>query len=295
MNMTIRFTVLLFTIAFGHEVIAQGENRFKNFHGLVNPQTGDHFFEAEGYDIFLELVDNTLDEKGITKIKKKYNVKEAQLSTDSVTKLKILSGAKQMNGATAYYIFYLIPETAKKTTVVGFRRPDSRDIKLERDFVNSHIANKIPDFVYTKIAIDSIDFVGRTIQLGPICQWMSPHNIQCPDRGQMNWAIFDDLKQAEEYRDRHFATTKEKNLVNLKEEKWINLKFEGKETRALKTKMKIQVPKLVMGGSNVLVVYYVTGEVRGKYVTCILSQYTDDVSGDKLAPLLSEVLELIPE
>jgi hypothetical protein len=293
--MTIKVAILLFTIAFSHNVIAQGENRFKNFHGLVNPQTGDHFFEAEGYEIFIQLIDNTLDEKGIAKIRKKYNVKDAALTTDSVTKLKILSGTKQANGTTAYYVFYLIPETAKKTTVIGFARPDGRDVKLEQDFVNSHIANKIPDFVYTKIAIDSIDFVGRTIVLGPICQWMSPHNIQCPDRGQMNWAIFDNLKQAEEYRDRHFAITKEKNLINVKEEKWINLKFEGRETKALRTKTKIQVPKLIMGGSNVLVVYYVTGEVRGKYVTCILSQYTDDVSGEKLAPLLSEVLELIPE
>lgn len=47
-----------------------------------------------------------------------------------------------------------------------------------------------------------------------------------------------------------------------------------------------------MGGSNILIVYYVTGQVRGKYVTCILSQYTDDVNGDMLAPLLSEVLTL---
>jgi hypothetical protein len=293
--MTIKVAILLFTIAFSHNVIAQDENRFKNFHGLVNPQTGDHFFEAEGYDIFIQIIDNTLDEKGIMKIRKKYNVKDAALTTDSVTKLKILSGTRQEKGATAYYAFYLIPVTAKKATVVGFARPDGRDVKLEQDFVNSYIGNKIPDFVYTKITIDSIDFVGRTIVLGPICQWMSPHNIQCPDRGQMNWAIFDNLKQAEEYRDRHFAITKEKNMVSLKEEKWINLKFEGKETKALRTKIKIQVPKLVMGGSNVLVVYYVTGEVRGKYVTCILSQYTDDVSGDKLAPLLSEVLELIPE
>lgn len=84
-----------------------------------------------------------------------------------------------------------------------------------------------------------------------------------------------------------------KTLVDVKEEKWITLKFEGQETKALRTKVKIQLPKLEMGGSNILVVYYVTGQVRGKYVTCVLSHYTDDIGANKLPPLLSEVLELI--
>jgi hypothetical protein len=48
-----------------------------------------------------------------------------------------------------------------------------------------------------------------------------------------------------------------------------------------------------MGGSNVLVVYYVTGKVRGKFVTCVLSHYEDDKGANKLPPLLSEVLELV--
>jgi hypothetical protein len=109
----------------------------------------------------------------------------------------------------------------------------------------------------------------------------------------MSWAIFDNQKQAEEYRDTHFEITKNKNLTDIKEEKWIMLKFEGQETKALKTRVKIQLPKFAMGGSNILIAYYVTAQVRGKYVTCILSHYTDDVGADKLPPLLSEVMELI--
>lgn len=276
-----------------HALSGQDVNRFRNFHGIKHPDANADFFEAEGYDIFIQSVDNGLDDKGMTKIRKKYAVKDGALTTDSVLVLKTLIKTEQQNGVTAHFTYYLLPETDKKTTVIGFIRPKTRDVALERAFVTSWRENKIPSFVYTKLDIDSIDFVGRTIKLGPVCQWMSPHNVQCPNFGQMNWAIFDDLKQAEAYRDTHLEMNKNKNLVNVKEEKWIPLKFEGQETKALRAKIKIQLPKLVMGGSNVLVVYYVTGAVRGKYVTCVLSHYTDDAGADKLPRLLREVLELV--
>ena len=71
------------------------------------------------------------------------------------------------------------------------------------------------------------------------------------------------------------------------------MKFEGQVTKAVKTKIKLKVPKFAMAGSNILIAYYVTGLVREKYVTCVLSHYTDDVNANKLPPLLNEVLELI--
>jgi hypothetical protein len=287
-----RLTILTLLTVFGHGLFGQDENRFKNFHGLKQAQTNSDFFEAEGYEIFIHQVDIGLDEKGIIKIRKKYSIKDGQLVIDSVLNLKVLTWAEEKDGVNAHFNYYLVPVADKKSTVIGFIRLKTRDTGLERDFVKSHLSNSIPSFVFTNSEIDSIDFVGRTINLGPICHWMSPHNIQCPNYGQMNWAIFDNLNQAEEYRDTRFQMAKSKNLVDIKEEKWLPLKFEGKETKALRTKMKIRVPKLVMGGSNVLVVYYVAGEVRGKFVTCILSHYTDDISGDSLAPLLSEVLTL---
>jgi hypothetical protein len=288
-----RLTILILTTILSHGLLGQDENRFKNFHGIKHPQNNVDFFEAEGYDIFIQPFDNGLDEKGISKIKRKYSFKDGELTTDSVLNIKVLTRTEPKNGVTAYFTYYLLPGTEKKSKVIGFVRPKTRDIKLERDFVNSYLSNTIPSFIYTNLEIDSIDFVGRTIKLGPICRWMSPHNIQCPNYGQMNWAIFDNIKQAEEYRDTHLEMAKNKTLVDIKEEKWLTLKFEGHNTKALRTKVKIQLPKLVMGGSNILVVYYVTGQVRGKFVTCVLSHYTDDVGADKLPPLLSEVLELV--
>jgi hypothetical protein len=195
-----RLTILLFTTILSYGLFAQSVDRFKNFHGLKSPRGEEQFFEAEGYDIFIQSVDNGLDEKGILKIRKKYSAKDGQLTTDSLLNIKTLTGTKENSGIIAHYSFYLIPTQEKKTTIVGFVRPAERDLGLERDSVKSYLSNQIPDFVYTKVEIESIDFAGRIIQLGPICHWMAPHNIQCPDKGQMNWAIFDNLKQAEQYR-----------------------------------------------------------------------------------------------
>jgi hypothetical protein len=290
-----KLTIFLFITVSVYDLFGQTTDRFRNFHGLRDPYGRGEFFEAEGYDIFTQSLDIGLDEKGISKIKKKFSLKGVQLTTDSILNIKALIGSKELNGVIAKSALYLIPVEHDQTTVIGFARVKTRDVSLERDFVNSFVSLNIPNFVYTKSEIDSIDFAGRTIQLGPICHWMAPHNIQCPDKGQMNWAIFDNLTQAEEYRDSRLEMAKRKTLTNIKDERWITIKFEGHETKALRTRVKIQLPKLIMGGSNVLVVYYVTGQVRGKYVTCILSHYTDDVNVNEksLPPLLSEVIELL--
>lgn len=286
-----RIAILLLATVLSHHLIGQDKNRFKNIQGIIQDDAA--FFEAEGYDIFIQHVDYGLDEKGIAGIKKMYSFKKGELLVDSVVNLKLLTDIQQTNGVPIHSIYYLKPTKENRSTVIGFVVAKTRDIALEREFVKTYLAKNIPDFVFSPMEIDSIDFVGRTLRLGPICEWKKPHNIQCPDRGQMNWAIFDNLEKAEVCRDTHAEMTKNKGLVDLKEEKWIRLKFEGRETNALRTKIKIQIPKLIMGGSNILVIYYVTGLVRGKYVTCILSHYSDNAEENKLPPLLSEVLELI--
>src|SRR5258706_12019049 len=201
-----RLTILTFATILSHGLFGQDESRFKNFHGINHPQSNVDFFEAEGYDIFIQSVDYRLDEKGISKIKKKYSAEDGQLISDPLIAKdnRVLLRSEHKNGVVVYFTYYLIPDSESKTIVIGFVRPKTRDVMLERDFVNAYISNRIPSFIYTKLEIDSIDFVGRTIGLGSACHWMSPHNIQCPDLGQMNWAIFDSSAKAEEYRDTHY-------------------------------------------------------------------------------------------
>jgi hypothetical protein len=68
--------------------------------------------------------------------------------------------------------------------------------------------------------------------------------------------------------------------------------FEGIETKVINCKYKMKVPKVLNGGSNILIVYYVTQQVRGKYVSCILSYYENDANAGKLPYLLGQVIQL---
>src|SRR5438105_3415602 len=137
-----RLTILTLLTVLSHILFGQDEKRFKNYHGLKDPRGQGQFFEAEGYDIFIRSIDNGLDEKGILKIKKKYSIKDGQLITDSTLNIKKLTGIKEKSGVVAKYSFYLIPTQEKMTTVVGFVRPKTIDIDLERDFVKSYLSNQ---------------------------------------------------------------------------------------------------------------------------------------------------------
>ena len=49
-----------------------------------------------------------------------------------------------------------------------------------------------------------------------------------------------------------------------------------------------------MGGSNELIVYYVMAEIRGRYIACVLSHYSDEAKEGELSHLLSKVMQLVP-
>ena len=121
---------------------------------------------------------------------------------------------------------------------------------------------------------------------------MGPHNIQCPNYGQISWSTFRSTEKAKQSINANYQITANKKLGEVIEKDSVDVVFEGVETKALKTKYKIKIPQLIMGGSNILIIYYVAEEIRGKSIACVMSQYTDDVNAKELAPLLQEVMKL---
>lgn len=288
---TLQAAIILLMVGSVTLLFAQDNNRFKNFHGIV--VEGNHFFEAEGYEMFVRTADYALNEKGISKMIKQYDMKGAH-RTDTVfhDKSIVLVKKEMQNGFELTSVCYLLPEDDYSTTVIGLAG-FGRNISLEHFLVQAWLNKSIPDDVYTSLSIGgSFNFMGRKVSLGAMCRWMSPHNIQCPNNGQMSWSIFDSEQAALANRDLQIALTKNKSLTNIKSDTLVPVTFEGVKVQARKTEVKIKLPTLVMGGSNVLIVYYVVVNIREKYVTCVLSHYTDDVGGKTLAPLLREVMTL---
>lgn len=266
---------------------------FSNTHGIK--QQGTTFYEVEGYSVFVHSHKASFTDKGFRKIKKEYSIDKDILpigdSTFQTCKVLVTTESRTMK-VTETGVYYLFPQGQNTIKVIGLQTTNERNEELEKLFVKSILDNSIPNTIYTSMVVDSINFAGRYIVLGPACYWMGPHNIQCPNLGQMNWAEFRSLEKAKEMVEARFDITANKSIGTLLQQDTINILFEGVETKALKTKYKIQIPQLIIGGSNILIAYYVATEVRGKYVACVLSHYTDDVYADKLPPLLNEVMTL---
>lgn len=266
---------------------------FSNTHGIK--QEGTTFYEVEGYSIFVHSHKASFDEKGFNKIKKKYSInKEISPVNDTTfqTGKVLVKTYNRTKLVTESDVYYLFPQGQSEIKVIGLQTTNKRDEELEKFFVRSILDNSIPNSVYSSMVVDSINFAGRFIVLGPACHWMGTHNIQCPNLGQMNWAEFRSIDKAKEMVNAQFDITANKAIGEVLQQDTINIIFEGSESKALKTKYKIQIPQLIMGGSNILIIYYVATEVRGKYVACVLSHYTDDVNAKTLPPLLNEVMKL---
>jgi hypothetical protein len=269
------------------------EKIYSNAQGIK--QEGIIFYEVEGYDIFVQIQKASFDDKGISKLKRKYSIKSEvvpNVDTSFQNNKKIVTTDNRTSRVIQSNIYYFFPQGQNEIKVIGLQTTNKRDEQLENFFVNSILNNTIPNEVYTSTIVDSIKFGGRYIVLGPACHWMGAHNIQCPNLGQMNWAEFRTMDKAKEMVEAQHDISANKKLGEVLEGQQVDVVFEGTETKALKTRYKIKLPKPIMGGSNVLIIYYVATEVRGKYIGCVLSHYTDDVNAKKLPPLLSEVMKL---
>ena len=123
-----------------------------------------------------------------------------------------------------------------------------------------------------------------------MCNWRSTRNVQCADYGQMNWSEFRSETRALEMARNQYEVTAERSFGEVLKSDSVDVFFEGKTVKALKVLYKIKLPSIVTGGSNLLLVYYVASEVRGRYVACVLSQYTYLSRLDDLAPLLRDLI-----
>ncbi|NOX48178.1 MAG: hypothetical protein GXO89_14490 [Chlorobi bacterium] len=260
-------------------------------------QEGNYFYELEAYGIAVLFFPEAYSEKSLKKIRKKLKIsKKTNGFTDTVFGGKNSIFRHQEMGDDSMMLYtanYIIDD--KKGSVYGFQftSVNKRDTLLERRFVKMFLNDEIPESVYAYRQIDSIDFAGRKIALGPACHWMYVHNVQCPDLGQMDWSLHTTLEDAQTASDSKLTMADNLRMGDIRSMEEVDVIFEGVETTAKRIRYKIKIPKIVMGGSNVLIVYYVVVKVRGNYISCVLSHYTDDVKGKNgLSPLLGEVMEL---
>jgi hypothetical protein len=261
-----------------------GEYDFSPLQGLKNSQ-GDIRFEMSGYDIFAGSFKGNINQaKTIAAFKRKYKIKNIQAEyTDpqfAVPHKIIEEKAPLQNNPDIKpdAVYYLFQQSEKEIKLISFQTLAQRDIFLEQEFVKAFLADSLNGYISEDWKGEAISFAGRTVELGNACAWRSPHNFSCKG-GQISWSEFSSPESAGLYLDTRIAANNNQNLSILSKD-YIEVLFEDVPTIAYRVAYKLK------GSFYPLIVYYLEQEVRGRYLSCVMSNYGYNRNDYELSPLL---------
>lgn len=259
---------------------------------------GDLVFEIDGYSMLVQKEKASLDSKGIKKIKKKYGLENASKEySDKNIKWEnlVIESTEKIDGLLDVEGFkkcYLLPEDDDNMRVVLLHSVAGRDTLIENAFMDALFSRKLKEYSTDDWVAESIDFAGRTIELGDMCRWVSPRNVHCATFGQMAWSELDTQDEAEINNMVQLINNNNSKKYKPQKEEEIDIIFEGIPTTAKRVTYKLNTPKILLGGRNMLVSYFVTQKVRGKHVSAVLTHYMESKDDYTLPPLLERVMSV---
>ena len=259
------------------------------------------FFEMSGYEIQILHYKGTIEafSKG-SKIEKKYKIKNVQAKysdTQLAVSNVIVESQRPAEAPEIVYqeVYFVLQAAEKEIAVIYFVTLNQRNIVLEKDFVNAYLDNALDPYILEDQGAETIDFAGKTMSLGNACIWNSPHNMYC-NGGQISWSEFLSYEEAELDLDARIAANNSKKTSILLEEE-IDILFDSVPAVAYRV---VYVPDRIYPKATrqaPLIVYYVNVELRGRYISCIMSNYGYNRHDYELAPLLEQFMTIldIPE
>tara|TARA_R110000751_G_scaffold41665_1_gene97555 strand:+ start:424 stop:1326 length:903 start_codon:yes stop_codon:yes gene_type:complete len=276
---------------------SQDDNYFDRLQAVINSNA--IFYNVDGIDITSKSFNSKFNEKDLKKVLRTYKIKkndpkskDSELAVDNYVYDKSEILADNLKSNVVYYVL----DNNTKVTIISFAYTKERDLVFERQFVTDFLKEHIPEKTFVSSSIDSIEFAGRKIGLGGNCRWMNVRNMQCPYYGQMNWSIHKTIESAKQNVEEQFLVTKYRKGGKVISEKSITIIFEGKETIAKSAVYDVTgVNSLLVGmsGAKTLTIYYVAEEIRGRFVSCVLSFWNNDAINESGLPaLLEEVMSL---
>lgn len=290
-----RHGLILFIILFTSIVSYAQEYDLSGMQGLQNDK-GDVLLELSGYEILITTKKGQINnQKTVNSLKKEYDLKTilAEYSDESIgPNNKVIEAeteVKNRGNMKMNQVCFLLKKSEKEITVILFQTFNQRDVLLEKEVVNTYLETGLSDYILPHWNATTISFAGRDIHLGTACKWINPHNVHCKG-GQISWSEFPSFESAMlDINTRIKANGSNKKTPTIYEED-IDIIFE--EIPSLAHRVVYQTPSLYP-----LVVYYVVQEVRGRYISCTLSNYGYNRNDYELAPLLQQIISIpeIPE
>jgi len=285
-------------LTFGSVSGQDNDSLFSRMQAISN--SGIDFFNVDGFEITTQKVAADFTPKSISRKFKNLSVKEKEITSSDSTlgfsNFYVSKSKEESAGITVNMSYYFFLDTDNKVAGISFVAMNKKDRELEKKFVKLVKNNSIPQYVYTSLQIDSINFAGRKIPLGSSCRWMGINNVQCPYFGQMNWSVHQTLEDANLSVDNQFKSIKAKRNGKIVADTLVDVIFEGAEVKAKRVVYDftgVASALVGMSGGKTLTIYFVSAPVRNNFVSCVMSFWNNDqINPGGLSPLLEQVMKL---
>jgi hypothetical protein len=268
-------------------------------HGLRSPQ-GALLLNIKGYDIIVSEASGSFSKPWFSKMFPGFGLHKGYKSyPDSSLGVPGYRAEQEQRGSgyAAHFVgeYYFFEKGASKVVgiaIAGYRVPD---LPFKRALARLVLDDKIADSLLSKFMPPGIRFADRNIDVDYRCQWRGSAAIQCSGLGEMNWSLHASLAEAERETLAQKAQNAELRKLEIEQEEQVTVLFEGKEVSAIRQRLRAKGFAGVMTqmeGSRILIVYYVSSDVRGRFVSCVMSHWTSDYLENGLPPLLNTVMRL---
>ncbi|MDH6303587.1 hypothetical protein M2459_000479 [Parabacteroides sp. PF5-5] len=287
--------VLTFLLLLGAScTLFSQEYSLSSLQGLRNAE-GEISLECSGYDILISRIKGTISNtKTMEHIRKDYSLRNIQAEyTDSsfiplhhkiIESVHVNPGRESLN---LNQVAVLLQQKEKEVTILYFETMNQRDIVLEREIVKAWLSNGLAPYISDSWKTTVIPFVGKEIDLVYAFDWSAPHFIS-GGGSQMKWSEFPSMMAAELDINKRIDFDMSGNVEVLHEGD-IQVLFDSIPTLAYRVVYKSYHTDAY---SDVLTTYYIAEEVRGKYISCILTHYGRNVNDYQLSYLLQKVMTL---
>lgn len=291
------FLLILFAPTVG---VAQNDSIFNRLQAIQNNSIS--YYNVDGINFSSETFNYKFTEKDLKKIYRKFSIKKRDVKTKDLdlghNNFHISKSEEKAAGLVLRDSYYFVENLDGRVTVIWFYAYKPIPKELERKMVSAIVNNNIPESCFNSRNTEMINFAGRELELSDICQWTDVNNIQCPYYGQMNWSSHATKESAEEAITTQLKITENRKGIKKLSEETINIIFEGKPTEALRVVYDLTGATSLlagMSGGKTLTTYYVSQEVRGKYLSCVLSHWNNDNINESGLPALLEQVMVLKE
>lgn len=275
---------------------------FSRMRGISS--NGIDFYNVDGVEITTQSTKVAFTPSDICKQFKKlsgkrFRLKEENLIQDDKCGFPVYYAKQQdteAEGIVREVSHYFVAMNTGSVMWFTFSSLNKTDVALEQHFIRLIKDAAIPDSIFSRLEVDIINFAGRNIVLGNACNWQGPNNIQCPNKGQMNWSVHKSMDDAKQTADFHYKILGGLNGGTITMDTMVPVIFEDVEILAHKIVYSFTGAKGLMvkaSGGKYLTMYFIAAPVRGNYVSCAMSYWNIDALNENGLPqLLAEVMKL---